>query len=490
MESQGPQKRNRDSIPGARATVARPRLLLVAYHFGPGCATGGFRWNAMAKALACRGWALDVITLATPPIGDRRQALSYQFANGIRVFPVARPTWPSELLALAAHLKRRIEASSRRLMPRSSPDHAPLSDAREPTWNSRGLYEHIMANVDGITDYFEERIWVGRALRVGRALARKPVYSAVIVSSPPYLSQLVGARIGREFGIPFLPDFRDPWIFGHPRECRNTEIERLIGSYYEPRIVRQAHTLICNTTQAGEALAKAHPDRPGQIIALPNGYDRLRDVARPDETCFRIVFAGWIYHFMDPRPLFDACARLQCRQRLSNPMMRVEFMGTNEMFGTRPLREVAAAHGIGEVFVQHPRGSREEALRLQQKAAVLVAFDCPHPFAVPSKFYDYAQLRGSMLLIGNREGALADAAAQLGLRVHTPGDTEGMDATLDAALARWHDGRYPHPLDPEGLFDRKHQSERLDRLLSAILRDDGSIPGPVALGGSSSDPTA
>jgi hypothetical protein len=100
---------------------------------------------------------------------------------------------------------------------------------------------------------------------------------------------------------------------------------------------------------------------------------------------------------------------------------------------------------------------------------VLAVFGYPHALSVPTKFYDQAQMHGSMLLIGYSKGALADAAAQVGLTVHESTDTAGIDATLDAALRRWRARDFDAPTDRAQLFDRRRQSERLHELLMSLV---------------------
>jgi hypothetical protein len=99
---------------------------------------------------------------------------------------------------------------------------------------------------------------------------------------------------------------------------------------------------------------------------------------------------------------------------------------------------------------------------------VLAAFDCPHPLCIPAKFYDYMRMRGALLLLGNVEGAMADAAARIGANVHAIDDKDGIDAALDAAWKRWQEGGLTEPNDPDGLFDRKHTGLAWHRLLDSL----------------------
>src|SRR5262249_22570935 len=154
--------------------------------------------------------------------------------------------------------------------------------------------------------------------------------------------------------------------------------------------------------------------------AIRNGYDEVGEVAAPDSRCFRIAYTGHLYAFMDVRPLFAACARLRSRRGLDRDAIRIDFVGTEPAFEGVPFTELAAAYGLGDVFPAHPRLPRAEAAAFQESAAVLVAYDWIWPIAVVSKFYEYARMKGAMLLFGHRGGALADAAQELGIEVLDP----------------------------------------------------------------------
>lgn len=446
------------------------RILLVAYHFGPGAPTGALRWNAMTRHLARAGWTFDVITHARPRPDGGPVTAAYGLAPGIQVFPVAQPVWFDRVLDAAVAVKQSLSRARRAHADPSEHEAALDPDdvrVRLPG-ASRGAYRDFMASVDAGRLWYAERAWAARARRMGRALAHGRRYGAVIVSSPPHLAHLAGIRLAGEMGIPFVADFRDPWIFGRPSDCAFSDLERRLGPRYEALTLRKADLVICNTDRAQSAVASVYPAEAHKLVTLPNGWDALDAVAPPDRRRFRIAFTGWLYPFMDPRPLFAACGRLRQRSSLEPSVLRLEFMGTQASFGGVPLLALARSCGIEECFALYPRAPRAEALRFQQEAAVLVAFDYPHPLSVPMKFFDHAQMRGSMLLIGNPEGALADAARRIGQAVHAPEDTSGIDAALDAALDRWRRGALEKPLDREAIFDRRRQSERLEEMLASL----------------------
>jgi len=445
-----------------RVVSASRKLLLIDYHFGNGRATGGFRWNAMARDLTRLGWSFDVITQGAKSAPEERAA-------GIRVHTVPAPTLLDDAVRLAGSMKRRIRALRRSGAPRTAATQ-PIDVGASPNAGAARvrLYDRVAAAVDAIRLTGAEWIWTRRARSAGRELLRRNSYAAIIVSSPPHFTQRAAASLARATSIPYVADFRDPWVFGRPEKYDINLLANRLGQILEPPTLRRASLIFGNTDHARAALATLYPNLARRIIAVPNGYDADEELPRrPDPTRFRIIFAGCLYPFMDPRPVLTAAGRLRRRAGLGPDDFSVDFMGTGEPDGPGTLVALAERCGLADCFHLLPTSERDEATKLQAAAAVLVAFDASTQLAMPSKFYDYSRMGGTMLLIGFADGAMAAAAATLGVRVYHPNDSAGIDALLDEAYRRWQAGdMIPQP-DRAAPFDRRRQSHRVhDALLS------------------------
>ena len=58
----------------------------------------------------------------------------------------------------------------------------------------------------------EKRVWVGGALRASRgALAEQPA-DLLVTFAQPWSDHLVGLRLHRETGLPWVAHFSDPWV--------------------------------------------------------------------------------------------------------------------------------------------------------------------------------------------------------------------------------------------------------------------------------------
>ena len=459
------------------------RLLLVSYHFGPGCDTGGLRWNAMAEHLASAGWHVDVIAAARLGMDE-----PYDFRPGVHVRPVPVPTGLDRAVKAIANIKRGIAGRHRGGSAATDQpgESGPPSPAGPPRVRGAGarLYSELMGNLDVVTQWRSEAGWARRAARAGLEIARRNGAPVVVaVSSPPLTTQLAGVRLARSLGVPYLADFRDPWGFKHPDAVQSRLLDRALSARAQRQVFGAASLVVCNTARAAEAATLHNPRLAVRAVAVPNGYDLRDRIGRPDPAAFRVAFVGWLYDFMDPAPLLEACARLRERERLES--LRVEFVGTDPAPRGVSLRARARDLGLEPYFEHRPRVSREEALRIQDRAAVQVVFDALGPLQVPMKFYDGVQMYGDLLLIGQQDSALGDAGAKVGLSVCSPADPAALDAALARGLARWRAGDYARPLDQDGSFSRVKTSERMRELLERL---SGAPPGGRAAAAASRSP--
>jgi len=459
------------------------RILLVSYHFGDGCETGGFRWNAFVADLLQFGWEVDVIALARPGLGPVGNPLSPP-GGPLEVFAASSSSTPQRLvaapIAVPRALLRLVRRSPLRGSAHTSPEAKRLPALSEVSVWRVGVREPLRTRVgkalQGLTTYASDRIWCRRALRVGNSLMRGRHYHAVIVSSPPHTTQIVGAELGRRYGVPYVADFRDPWVAGlGPLKAFMDLATRAASLVHEPQVLRAASVVVYNTHAASLRSEGVFGNAVRRREVVPNGYDGKPSNDRPDADVFRILFAGWLHPYMDVRALIAGTARLIHSRQISPERIRLEFLGTGPEFGGVPLMQIAAACGVDNCTVVHARCSRDEAFEFQERAAVLVAYTCPHGLEIAMKFYDYVQMRGSLLLIGHSTGALAQAAARVGCRVVEMDDEAGIDQILNRAYERWLAGDYHGVIDQEELFARRHRSLEMHAILESLGSADAAV---------------
>ncbi len=443
----------------------------MAYHYADG-ATGSFRWDSLVADLVSHGWSFDILTCAPSETeARRRRSVADPGAERVRVFPVLRPAGLGKLLKAGMGAVRRVRGRLRSVEPTKAEAEgsAEVSDRTlGMDWGRPGASRRVEA----MLHFSAELAWARKATKEGLKLARQNDYQVIIVSSPPHAAQLVGAKLSRKLGIPYVADYRDPWTFGiPPTPYLRHPVHRRVETWFERSAMKRASLVICLTGRGKEAVDEAYTGEGVSTVSVPNGYDKLESISKPDKDCFRIVYAGALYPYHNLRAMMAACVRLRLRSGLREEQFRVEFMGN---FGRVPLAALAHEYDLASCFTLHPRGTRQQALALQQSAAVLVSFDHWHGLSVVMKFYDCVQLYGSLLLLSSHDSALAQAAERIGVQACDPADSTAIDRTLDAALARWREYDFDSPADREGIFDRQHQSARMLEILNAVA--SGAVP--------------
>lgn len=454
-----------------------PRVLLISYHFGPRAGTGGFRWTRLAPLLLERGWQFDVLT--------HDEVRNGELPGGIRAHRIATPraalalAWlpgeaPGALLRmLRGHRSLTVSGVSATPSAGESPNRiVPVDPSRVkvPVHGQRPtLRRRVVAGLGGAAEEIRMLGWGRAAVARGVALAATTEFDAIVVSTPPHATLSAGLQLQAQAGIPLIADFRDPWVLGLGESLANMNCpHRWLGEWMEPRINREAAAVVHNTDIERRVIGNLMPGQINHHHYIPNGHDLTHAPRYPRRDRFVIAYTGHMHPWMDPRPFFAACQRFLASQPEARAVLRIAFMGTPHEFGGVELRGLAAAYGLADHFELLPRGTREAANTLQEEAAVLLAYDCTHPMCVPAKFFDYAYMRGAMLLIGHPDGAMGEMAAPLGVRVLAREDEAGLDTALRDAFTKWKSGTLSEQNDPDGIYARPKQAAQWDTLLRQV----------------------
>ncbi|HSJ53228.1 MAG TPA: glycosyltransferase family 4 protein, partial [Anaerolineae bacterium] len=197
--------------------------------FGGG---GVQRTVKFVKYLPEVGWQPVVLTVRQ----DYAQVQDHSFGNDI---PAGTPIWRTRAL----------------LLPRLLP------------WRLKNLITSWLLLVD------QQLGWLPFAVRQGLALARHQQVDAIYTTASPYTAHLVGLQLKRRTGLPWLADFRDPWLGNFAHSFPTSLHERWAGRL-ERQVVETADRVIVVSEPMREALLARYANlSPHRVLTLPNGYD-------------------------------------------------------------------------------------------------------------------------------------------------------------------------------------------------------------------------
>lgn len=305
------------------------RLLFVSPHFPPDSTAATHRARLLAPRLPEHGWEPTVLTIDPSGYeGALDPMLAASVPAALRV--VRAPAWP-------ASITRRVG----------------LGDLGLRAFTALG--------------------------RHARRLLSSERFDAVFITTYPIYPALLGPRLKRRFGVPFVLDLQDPWVgewgdtvgagIGGSADLKSRG-SRAIASWIEPAVLRAADGVTAVSAATYEqAFARARVGVPLAAAELPIGWDerdreflhgnrrRCRYVPTGDGFV-HLVYVGTLLPtgFDTLRAVFAAWASWRMRDARSANRLRLHFIGTsNQRSGGAPRAlAVARDHGLGDLVTEHP----------------------------------------------------------------------------------------------------------------------------------------
>ena len=435
-----------------------PRVLVVAYFFPPLGGAGVHRPIAWSRFLPEHGW--DVTLLASAPGGyfvDDATLLATVPAR-TEVIRVGAPTAVALWRRHLGHPDPRRGDPEREDRRRSHSGRIRRDDALR--WLARLAF---------VPDSY--RAWVGPAVRAGRARIARGDIDAVISTSPPESCHLVGERLAAQGGphpLPWIADFRDPWVGLHYR-TPPTPLHAWAHRRMEHRVLTRADRVLC----ASRTHLRAVEDLLGTADArararfLPNGaeLDEPEFVPHTREGN-RIVFTGTLVETPAMLRFLEAFARRLASEPARRARVTLVIAGPyGEEYEAR-VREL----DLGDVVRFLGPVAFAEQRRLQQEADVLLLVRNEgkgYEAMVPGKLYAYlAARRPIVAMVGTSEAS--GLARSCGAAVTAPNDGASAVAAAFAVLDGAPNAARPNEAAIEDLL-RARSRETLAAELATIL---------------------
>jgi glycosyltransferase involved in cell wall biosynthesis len=281
---------------------------------------------------------------------------------------------------------------------------------------------------------------VGRATAAALGATATEQFGVLVTFAQPWSDHLVGLRVRRTSGLPWVAHFSDPWadsLYGTARQ-------RAIWRRMEEPVVREASKVVFVSQETADLVMRKYPDAwRSKAAVVPHGYDTIAPGVRAPEPAegrpLRLVYTGRFYRGVrTPLPLFHALRKWIARNGQSGAL-HVTFVGPH----TEEFRRDAAALGLDSMVSFKGRMAPTEAARAAASADALLVIDAPSDgpgVFLPSKLIDYLPLRKPIAGITPSPGASASLLRRLGCRVAPPDDIDAIAAMLDALVAQWRAG--------------------------------------------------
>jgi glycosyltransferase involved in cell wall biosynthesis len=432
--------------------LALKRLLMVAYQYPPeGGSSGVLRTLKFSKYLPQHGWIPHVLT---------------------------PKEWVYQVKDSGLSMDIPPEAVLHRTFALSNSRHLSI----------RGRHFAFL----GVPDSYVS--WIPFGVARGLRVIRRERIDALYSTSPPPTSHLIAAALKAMTGIPWIADFRDPWIEEglHPKPGT---LRYRIESALERHVVRSADMLLATTPYLrGEFLARHSEIDPGKARVIYNGFDEtdfssLR--GKVPANRFEILHAGLVTpDFRDPFPLLAVLSGLIREEKVEGRQTTVTFLGGGSYVHSAAFAERVKAMGLEQVVYIAERIPHREVLGRLERAAVLLLLQASDDTRslIPAKAFEYLRI-GKPILGLTLPGATADLLREMeGCHVVDPADSESLRLALVTLYRGWRENPAGDSLSrPIWRYERGNLTGELALLLDELSPPAVSPTGDTGAGMSRND---
>lgn len=423
------------------------RVLIIVYYWPPTGGSGVQRWVKFAKHLRSFGWEPVIFTPESPFVTERDESLLKDIPADIEV--IKHPVFEVSKYFGGAPT-------------------APASGIQAKLSMFSKLKKAVGNYVRGNFFIPDPRIlWVKPSVNfLLKYLQRKPV-DAIISSGPPHSLHLIAKQIKEKINIPWVADFRDPWL----------EILNFHGFNTSPTVLQKHGRLFKSVINSADATVTAHTSvqqnfqqqTKQSVHLITNGYD-IADIeaavpAKVDSAKFNMVFVGIFYGILNSTSFWQAVKELLDENENFRKQFNLIFVGKAQQEVMNDLHNyelLPYCEFTG--YVNH-----NIAVGYEKASDVLLLFTPSQPefrYVIPGKLFEYLAVKKPIVCIAENDNDSAQIirSAKAGPIVN-PKDKAAIKSAINNLYQQYQSGNLS--LSSSGY--EKYERKALTEVLAAIL---------------------
>ena len=440
------------------------RVLVVTYYWPPSGGSGVQRWVKFAKYLPQEGWEPVIYTPENPEYTAIDHTLEAEIPHTVEIIrrPITEPY----------NLYRKLMGKGASTDMKTLTAGASGGAVTEISSGKKSFKQRLSLWIRGNLFVPDPRVgWVKPSVRfLKKYLAEHPV-DVIVTTGPPHSMHLIGQRLHKELGIPWIPDFRDPWS----RMYYLKHLPMSARTWRRLRAMEQSVLDDCSTVLAVTPLVqdefRAQTKTP--VAMITNGYDGgdFEQAVEPDGF-FNIVHTGLFAADGNPLNLWKALGVKAWADPDFKAALRLRLVGKVD----REVYDAIEEAGLKNNLVDLGYRDHLAAVREQLAATVLVLplrNDPEYRPILPGKLFEYLASRRPVLGIGQEDGAMARVLADTGAGVTAGWDNLGaIRDFIDKAWEQFKAGGVPPVEGDIARFSRRSLTRELAALLERVSNEN------------------
>ena len=376
--------------------AAMKRVLIISYYWPPTGGSGVQRWVKFAKYLPAEGWQPVIYT----PENPEQLAVDTSLEKEI----------PAEVEVLKTHITEPYELYKKFL--KKSGHSSEAVEVNPVNAQNKSFAQKAAMWVRGNFFRPDPRcLWIRPSVKFLKEYLKEHPVDLIVSTGPPQSMHLIGRRLARETGLPWIADFRDPWTkifyFKHLSMTRATERWH---RKMEKKVLDEASVVVAVSPLVQQEF-QSMTQTPVELIT--NGFDEcdfdrnrcLEADGGPDKD-FVITHTGLFAADGNPTTLWKVLGEKSMKNEAFRKALRIKLVGKTD----EAILESIRSEGLGEVLTDMGYQPHNVAVQEQRNASLLILplrKEPEYKAVLPGKLFEYLASWRPVLGIGQPDGAMS-----------------------------------------------------------------------------------
>ena len=372
------------------------RVLIISYYWPPTGGSGVQRWVKFAKYLPEEDWQPVIYTPDNPEQLAVDASLEAEVPSEAEVIRT-RITEPyalyKKVLRRSGHSKEAVEVNPVNAQNKSFLQKAAM-------WVRGNFFRPD-----------PRCLWIRPSVRYLKKYLEEHPVDLIVTTGPPQSMHMIGLRLAKETGLPWVADFRDPWtkIFYFKHLSMTPATERW-HKKMEKAVLDEASAVVAVSPLVQQEF-QAMTDTPVELIT--NGFDECDFPSEKDTEAyggpdkdFTITHTGLFAADGNPTVLWDVLREKYQADDDFRKRLRIKLIGKNDEQIMKALKD----RGLQEALTDMGYQPHSVAVEQQRKASILILplrKEPEYKAVLPGKLFEYMASERPVLGIGQPDGAMA-----------------------------------------------------------------------------------
>ena len=372
------------------------RVLIISYYWPPTGGSGVQRWVKFAKYLPSEGWQPVIYTPENPEQLATDASLEAEIpaeAEIIKTHIIEPYELYKKFLKKSGHSKEAVEVN---------PVNA----------QNKSFLQKVAMWVRGNLFLPDPRcMWIRPSVSYLKKYLKEHPVDLIVSTGPPQSMHIIGMKLARQTGLPWIADFRDPWTrifyFKHLSMTRTTERWH---KKMEKKVLDAASAVVAVSPLVQQEFQEM-TQTPVELIT--NGFDECdfagaacTEAAGGKDKDFIITHTGLFAADGNPSVLWETLRDKCIKDPVFKDRLKIKLIGKTD----RQITESIEAAGLGENLTDMGYQPHDKAVEEQRRASLLILplrKEPEYKAVLPGKLYEYLASWRPVLGIGQPDGAMS-----------------------------------------------------------------------------------